>query len=364
MAVMVLYTQMSMRTPDLPPSVMTRLQTVEHQAKRAGDLIQQILDFSRRAVFERQPVDLLPLLQEQVKLLERTLPENIEISLRCRFESKVGQSDDYTVNADPTRIQQVIMNLAVNARDAMPAGGRLLIDLGRLVTVEKKDAPLPGMEKDHKAWVWVKVTDNGVGIPPDTLPHIFEPFFTTKSAGEGTGLGLAQVYGIVKQHGGYIDPTSELGVGTTMTIYLPALSVSKPDFLTQDPQAVIRGKEETILVVEDNPITRQVLIESLKHLNYQVLEAENGRVALEVIEQHGSEIGLVLSDLVMPEMGGKALVHALKQRDLSLPIVVLTGHPMGDTTRELEAAGVVGWLHKPIDLDVLARIVNRSLENH
>jgi two-component system cell cycle sensor histidine kinase/response regulator CckA len=362
MAVVVLYTQMMMRMPDLPAEVMQRLHTVEHQAKQAGNLIQQILDFSRRAVFERKPVDLLPLLSEQAEILERTLPESIEVELSS--EEIRGDAEgpaEYMVMADPTRIQQVIMNLAVNARDAMPAGGKLRIELGRLRVRGEREAPLPGMDKDQESWVWIRVSDSGIGIPADTLPHLFEPFFTTKAAGGGTGLGLAQVYGIVKQHEGHIDVVSEPGVGASFSVYLPALSVLHPESAPPARQALIHGNGELVLVVEDNTSTRRALVEGLRQLNYRTLEAENGRVALDLYQEQGDEIALVLTDLVMPEMGGEALARALRERDPSLPVVVITGHPMQDMAQELEALGVIDWLQKPVDLDGLAKLVHRGL---
>ena len=365
MAVITLYTQMTKMMPELSPEVVRRLGTVEHQAKRAGDLIQQVLDFSRRSIFERKPVDLLPLLQEHVELLERTVPESIEISLVSEPPPQGADGpNEFMISADPTRIQQVIMNLALNARDAMPAGGELRIELGRLRIEGPQEAPLPGMETGHETWVSVAVVDTGEGVAPDTLPHIFEPFFTTKSAGMGTGLGLAQVYGIVKQHDGHIDVSSELGAGTTFTIYLPALSVSGPLAGAAAAQALVRGQGETVLVVEDNPITRQAFVESLEGLNYQVLEAENGRTALDLYQQYRSRIALVLSDLVMPGMGGKALVQALRQHDPSLPVIVLSGHPKGDSAEELEEAGVADWLQKPVDLDRLAKVVGEALRSY
>jgi two-component system cell cycle sensor histidine kinase/response regulator CckA len=362
MAVITLYTQMLVLMPELSPEVVRRLRTVEHQAKRAGDLIQQILDFSRRSVFERIPVDLLPLLKEHVELLGRTLPESVEISLVSQpSASGCDDQNEYMVFADPTRIQQVIMNLALNARDAMPSGGELRIELGRLRIEKAKDAPLPGMEAGAEGWVSIQVVDNGEGVSPEALPHIFEPFFTTKSAGGGTGLGLAQVYGIVKQHEGHIDVTSEQGRGTIFTIYLPALSVSGPRSGVQAAEALVRGKGQTLLVVEDNPVTRKALVESLEQLNYRVLEAENGRIALELYEQYGRQISLVLSDLVMPSMGGKALVQALREQDPGLPVVFLSGHPRVDTARELEEVGVADWLQKPPSLENLAQVVGQAL---
>ena len=236
MAVIVLYTHMALRRSDVPPKVRERLTTIDRQATRATDLVQQILDFSRRAVLERRPMDLVTFLKEQVSLLERTLPESIKIGLTYGM-------GEHMVNADPTRMQQVIMNLALNARDAMPEGGELHIGLERIGIEPGELSPLPEMEAGE--WVRVTVTDTGTGIPPDVLPRIFEPFFTTR-APLGTGLGLAQVYGIVKQHEGHVDVTTKVGEGTTFVFYLPALPVSQPEEprLSKMPD-LLKGQGET-----------------------------------------------------------------------------------------------------------------------
>lgn len=353
MAVIVLYGQMALRDPDLPPKLRERLTTIDKQAKHATDLIQQILDFSRRAVLERQPMTLVPFLKEQVKLLERTLPESIKIALDYG-------PDEYTVNADPTRMQQMIMNLAVNARDAMPGGGQLRLGLELIRIKDSKRAPLPEMKVGE--WVRVTVADTGTGIPPDVLPRIFEPFFTTK-APLGSGLGLAQVYGIVKQHNGHIDVTTKVGEGTTFIIYLPALPVERPGTtLPLETSGLVEGHGETILVVEDDPITREALVDSLELLNYRPLEAANGREAIVVFEQRGDEIDLVLSDLVMPEMGGRALFHTLRQKNPAVRVVVLTGYPLGEEIKELQAQGIAGWIQKPPSLEQLAEVIGRGLK--
>ncbi len=354
MAVIALYAGMSAQTPGLPAKMYERLQTIQEQAQRATALIQQILDFSRRAVLERRPMDLLPFMKEQAKLLERTLPESIKVEL-------VYGKDDYTVDGDPTRLQQAMMNLAANARDAMPEGGRLRITLERIQVQDPKQAPLPGLSAGD--WIAVGVSDTGIGIAPDVLPHIFEPFFTTKAVGEGTGLGLAQVYGIVKQHEGYIDVKTQVGQGTTLTLYLPALTVplSRPSAIemAQFP----RGHGETVLVVEDNAAARRAVVSSLEMLGYRTLEASNGEDALTLYSQHGRAIALVLSDVVMPEMGGRALLRALKERDPAVRVVLLTGHPFEEQEFEnLRAEGLRGWVLKPLSLEQLAHVVARALE--
>lgn len=350
MSVIMLYTQMDLRRPDLPSDLRNRLEVVAGQAEQATALIQQILDFSRRAVLERRPMDLKPFLGEVVHLLRRTLPETIEVTL-------VYEPGDYTVNADPTRMQQAIMNLAINARDAMPEGGQLRVGLEHLHVEKEALAPLPEMQPGD--WVVVTVADTGTGIPPEVLPHLFEPFFTTKKVGQGSGLGLAQVYGIVRQHEGYIDVSTRVGEGTTFTIYLPALlPPSRRDAFETDGGTLVEGRGETLLVVEDNEILRAALADSLRQTGYQVLEARDGEEALEMLEQH-PEIALVLSDVVMPVMGGRALADALRERGLSVPMVLLSGHPMGDQVTQLP--GVAGWMLKPPDLAELTQLLTRLL---
>ncbi|MBN1287738.1 MAG: PAS domain S-box protein [Anaerolineae bacterium] len=355
-AVIVLYVQILLKTADLPPRATERLQTIVQQAHRATDLIEQILDFSRRSVMECKPLDLVPFLKEQVKLLRRTLPESIKFDL-------VYEPGEYMVSADLTRLQQAIMNLVINARDAMPEGGSLHIGLARASFTEN-NRPLPDMKAGE--WISITVADTGVGIAPDVLPYIYEPFFTTKPPGQGTGLGLPQVYGIMKQHDGHIDAASKPGEGTVFTLYLPVLPARSDDAPDSDIQDLIRGSGEMILVVEDDAMTREALVESLELLNYRVLTACDGGKALVAWEQHRKDIALVLSDVVMPEMGGIALFHALKQKDRSVKIMLLTGHALDDQFEDhlenLEAQGLAAWLHKPPSLEQLSQAIKQALK--
>jgi two-component system cell cycle sensor histidine kinase/response regulator CckA len=352
MAVIVLYAQMGLRLPELPSDLRERLTIISQQAARATDLIQQILDFGRRAVLKRRPIDLGLFLDDQVELLRRTLPENIAI----RFTHKAGR---YTVHADPTRIQQAMMNLTLNARDAMASGGELRIHLDRIRVEEGGKVPLP--EMDAGEWVRVTVTDTGSGIPPDVSPHIFEPFFTTKEPGAGIGLGLAQVYGIIKQHGGHVDVATELGRGTSFVLYLPALTAESAKAPKSEAEIPSQGRGETILVAEDNRALQKALKAGIESLNYRVLAADNGRQALAILEEH-AEVALVVSDLMMPEMGGEALFHALRQRGLNLPVVMLSGHPMENEMVSLQAQGLAGWLLKPPSMEQLAQLIAQALK--
>jgi two-component system cell cycle sensor histidine kinase/response regulator CckA len=354
MAVIVLYTAMALQTSDLPPEIRQRLETIAQQSRRATDLVQRILDFGRRSVLQRRPTDLVLFLKEQVKFLTRILSETIRIEV-------VHRSGEYIVNADPTRMQQVIMNLALNARDAMPEGGRLLFGLDRLRIEVGQKVPLPEMEAGE--WVQVTVSDSGTGIPPDVLPYIFEPFFTTKFS-EGSGLGLAQVFGIVKQHEGHIDVSTQVGEGTTFALYLPALLVSRPETQMQELPPMVQGRGETILTVENDSVTREAMVTCLEMLNYRALEAANGQQALVVLEQHEGEIALVLCDLVMPLMGGLELVRELKQRRLPIKVLMLTGHPLDVVPRDVEPDVVVGWVQKPPDMAQLSEVIAQALQGH
>ncbi|MFZ5915929.1 MAG: PAS domain S-box protein [Chloroflexota bacterium] len=353
LAVIVLYTHIALRDTTLSPELRERLKIIDRQAKRATDLVQQILDFSRRAVLRRQDMDLAPFLEEGVKLLKRTLPESIQLELS-------HGPGVYAIQADVTRVQQVLMNLALNARDAMPHGGRLRVGLERLLVRANQMPPLPEMAPGH--WVCLSVADTGAGIAPEVLPHIFEPFFTTKLP-HGSGLGLAQVYGIVRQHGGYIDVETELGRGATFRIYWPALPGDELAVSEEEETGLSKGRRETVLVVEDDPIVRQVLVDCLEMLNYGVLEAANGEEALQVLDRRGDEIALVLSDWVMPVMSGGALAQHIRQRQLAVKMVIVTGYPLDELYRDGDPEIVAAWVQKPPSLEQLAEALARALRN-
>ncbi len=356
LAVIVLYAQ-TLQRDDIPVRDRERLRAIYMQAQRASSLIAQILDFSRRSVVERRPLELQPFLHELLQMLRRTLPETINVELRTA-------NGDAIVNVDPTRLQQALMNLALNARDAITAslasGTAATGDLS--ITLTRHDAswkpPLPDMQRGD--WVAIGVADSGAGIKPDVLPHIFEPFFTTKMPGQGTGLGLAQVYGIVKQHDGFIDVHSAPGKGATFHIYLPAICV-----LTSGPSeelAPVRaGGGELILVVEDEPAIQSAVGEILELLGYRVLMAGDGLEALETYQQAGGAIDLVLSDMVMPRMNGATLYHNLRSLNPHIRLVLFTGYPLDEPGRKFVEAESVPWLQKPFNAETLGAIIHRAL---
>ena len=270
------------------------------------------------------------------------------------------EAKDCIIKADPTRIRQVVTNLVVNARDAMPGGGELRVTSYRVRIRSDEKSPVPPGE-----WVCLGVSDSGTGIPPEVIPRIFEPFFTTKPKGEGTGLGLAQVYGIVKQHGGHIEVQTEVGQGTTFRIYLPAQEAEVPRELPpgqSESLATPHGKGETILIAEDERRVRESCKRILESLGYRVLTAPNGREALQTYRSTGS-IDLVLTDMVMPEMSGKDLIQELRKTDPPPRIVAMTGYVLAQDLRELKAEGNLDVIQKPLDVNTLARAIRHALDD-
>ena len=358
LASIVLYTHMTLRSEELPIQVRSRLEIIAQQTNHAAELVQQILDFGRRSVLERQSLALDSFLKEVVKLLRRTLPENISIDLDFT-------PDDYHIHADITRIQQVVVNLALNARDAMPNGGRLHISLSKVSNEPiycVNCGPIVG-----GPWVQITVSDTGTGIPSDVLPHIFEPFFTTR-APLGHGLGLAQVHGIVKQHDGHIDVQTQVGEGTTFRLYWPAMSVAEPQPIDDVSSDVEQGHGETILVVEDDAVIRTAVVDVLDMLGYRVIEASNGQEALDVCARCASDssgtaqnIHLVLSDWVMPVLGGLELVRELEKRCPTVRVVLMTGYPLTEEAKDVVPQNVVGWLLKPLRIEQLTDVVYQAL---
>lgn len=351
LAVIMLYSQLMQTAESLNDRDKKHLGIIVQQANRASDLIQQILDFSRQSVLEKRPLDMLATIREMVRMLSRTLPENIQLRV-------AHEHDLHTVNADPTRIQQMLMNLCVNARDAMPQGGQLIIELKHLNLDTQLKRPFPEMENGR--WTYIKISDTGVGIAEENLLHIFDPFFTTKEPGQGTGLGLAQVYGIVKQHDGHIAVDSIEGQGTQFSIYFPALLFPQPDAVSDSARQPHQGNGETILIVEDEKMTRQTLADILENLGYNIITAKDGVMALEKLAST-DHIDLILSDMVMPRMGGKELLQNLHQQHISLPVIILSGYALQEDMGHLRKLGMKGWLAKPPNLDRLAELISQTL---
>lgn len=353
MGVIVLYAQMLQRSANLLPKQTAQLSVIQDQAQHASNLIGQILDFSRRSVMSRSTVDLFPLVKEVTKLLERALSDNIRVKFTYSART-------FVVKADPTRVQQALMNLAFNARDAMHDGGVLRFALSSLVVDAGDTPPVPDMAPGE--WVCLAVSDTGGGIESENLPHLFEPFFTTKEVGKGTGLGLAQVYGIIKQHDGTIGVETATGVGTTFFLYLPGLTdvpqqAEKPDASLTD----LVG-QETILLVEDNKALREAVADAMTGLGYRIVALGNGAKALDYLTETAGQVDLILSDLVMPDMGGMELYRNVHQRYPQVKIAIMSGYPLDEEAKQLQSAGLLKWITKPFVMSDLAECVRALLD--
>lgn len=351
--VIILQMQLLRRSPRVNPEERHNLQTVHDKALQAAALIQRILDFSRRTALDLQPIDLVQLCREEATLLQRTLPRGITVTFQ-------HDGSDCRVKGDGNRLRQVITNVAVNARDAMPAGGHLRLSLS-WETVSGRE-PAPASNVPPGDWVRLEMADTGSGMDAEVLRHAFEPFFTTKPPGIGTGLGLSQVHGIIGQHGGQVVLQSKTGQGTRVIIHLPAIGHAP---LPPAPPSAPPGpgtSSTTILVVEDDDAVRSVLVQILMAMGYRCLQAANGARAVEELEAaEPGHIHLVLSDWRMPEMDGAELFQALQVRGWKLPMILVSAYPPGEHLHALLDQGLAGWLTKPLDLARLADLVARTL---
>ncbi|MBW1780340.1 MAG: response regulator [Deltaproteobacteria bacterium] len=319
---------------------------------RARDLVQQLLAFSRKQTLAYETVDINQTIDGFMKLLRRTIREDIEI------KAFLG-TDVQPVKADIGQIEQVIINLSVNAQDAMPDGGRLTLETSVIELDQAYAAVHPDAQPGE--YVMLAVSDTGHGMDEETQAHVFEPFFSTKGD-QGTGLGLATVYGIVKQHGGNIWLYSEPGKGTTFKIYLPVSEEAKaPKKTIEMPEIVLCGSE-TILLAEDNKMVSEVTHELLRRLGYPVLTAENGARALEILDRHDGPIDLLLTDVVMPEMNGRDLFERAARKRPGIQVLYMSGY----TDDVIAHRGVldegVPFIQKPFTMDLLATKVREVLE--
>ena len=324
---------------------------IKRCAERAADLTRQLLAFSRKQMLQPKVLDLAELLGDTGKMLRRLIGEHINLSFDFA-------SDLMRIEADPGQIDQVVMNLAVNARDAMPGGGRLRIEAhNEFVYGERAVANdlAPG------AYVRLTITDSGEGIPPEVQTRIFEPFFTTKEQGKGTGLGLSTVYGIVKQSGGTLKLDSEVGRGTTFHIYLPGIDEEEDLMMKVTGYALAHGTE-TVLVVEDDPSVARIAKRVLDRCGYRTLPAADGREALRVAAEFDGEIHLLLTDVVMPEVSGRDLAESLRAPRPGMRVLYMSGYTDDDVLRSSVASDQAPFLQKPFPPDVLVAKVREVLD--
>lgn len=329
-----------------------KIEQIQKAADRAAALTHQLLAFSRMQVLQPKPIALNAVVADMAKMLQRLIGENIELSIRPN--ENLGR-----VKADPGQIEQVILNLAVNARDAMPRGGKLIIETSNAELDEAYARLHPPLAPGR--YVMLAVSDTGTGMDAETQAHIFEPFFTTKEPGKGTGLGLATVYGVVKQSKGYVWVYSEPGKGTTFKIYLPWLD--EPAETTQaenDGLETARGNE-TILLVEDERDVREVAREFLALSGYTVLEAKDGAQAIEIVTSYPGPIHVLVTDMVMPGMGGRALAERLSALRPETKVVYMSGYTEYASVQQGELHQNTVMLTKPFTRTVLSRAVREVL---
>ena len=343
-----------MRLPTTHP-VRAHLEKVKDLGERAATLTRQLLAFSRRQVLDVKPLDLNAVVAELAKFLRRVIGEDVALRL-------IPGEALWTVHADRAALEQILMNLCLNARDAMPDGGELLIETTNVVLDEEYQRARPWALPGR--YTMLMVSDTGAGMDEETMEHIFEPFFTTKEVGKGSGLGLAMVYGLVKQHNGLIHVYSEVGKGTTFKVYLPALigpAEMEPTATVQD-MTVPSGKE-TILVVEDEDVLQDLLSMALKEQGYQVLLASNGEEALRIWEQERASIDLIIADVVMPVMGGRELYDRVQERGPDTRFLFISGYSVNGIHQRFLLEQELEFLQKPFTPVQLLKRVQAVLEN-
>jgi PAS domain S-box-containing protein len=345
------YTGLLKRLEPRVEGVQKAADVMEKAAKRGSVLTQQLLGFARKGKNESTAVDLTTIVEEVIGLLQRTIDKNIAIQRSFLPGSAV-------VIGDPGQLQQVVLNLAVNARDAMPDGGELTFDTAIVVLAADDCQRYPGTTPGH--YVRLSVMDSGCGISEDIRSRIFEPFFTTKELGKGTGMGLAMVYGIVRNHGGAIGVRSEVGRGTTIEIFLPHASEMTAVESPYRSAKAVPGTER-ILVVDDEDGVREVAADLLSSLGYHVTTAADGAAAVNHYRRAGDQVDVVLLDLAMPGMGGRECFRALKAINHDVKAVLCTGYGFNVAAQQLLDEGVLGIVAKPYELEQLSDAIAKAL---
>ena len=329
------------------------VEEIRKAAERATALTRQLLAFGRRQVLQPQVLDLNEVVANMDRMLQRLIGEDIQLLT-------VLDPELWPVKVDPGQIEQVIMNLAVNARDAMPGGGKLTIETGNVVLDE--DYARRHVSVKPGPCVMLAVTDNGCGMDQETQSHLFEPFFTTKKTGEGTGLGLSTVYGIIKQSGGNIWAYSELRQGTTFKIYLPRVEEAVKTYKPKVAPTASPGGSETILLVEDEEAVRTIVSKILQNKGYTVLEAHHGPEALEICQAHEGPIHLMVTDVIMPHMSGRELAERLTISRPEVRVLFMSGYPDNAIVHHGVLGAGTAFLQKPFTLNALEGKVRELLD--
>jgi CheY-like chemotaxis protein len=330
------------------------IEEIKNAGQRAAALTRQLLIFSRKQIIQPRILNLNEIISDIKKMLVRMIEEHIELKMNYA-------PDLQSVNIDPTQIEQVVFNLAANARDAMPSGGTLTIETENL-ELNEKHFQRPLIDKEPGPYIKLSIRDNGVGMDEETQTHIFEPFFTTKEIGKGTGLGMSTVYGIVKQNGGFIQVDSEKGRGTTFEIYLPAVEGStEPKTM---PSHEVSPGSESVLVVEDDHSLRKLVCNILEKYGYQVQEAPNGEEALKVIAENEKPIHLLVTDVIMPGMGGRMLAERLQSQQPDIKVLFMSGYMDQTISHQDLSAAELNFIEKPFSPQKLANKIREILDQN
>ena len=329
------------------------LEEIQRAAERSADLTRQLLAFARKQTVAPRILRLNDTIAGMLQMLKRLIGENIELAWQ-------PQAALWPVRIDPAQIDQILANLCVNARDAIPGIGKIVIETGNEVVGPKSCAEHAGFAPGEYAWL--TVSDNGCGMAPETLAHIFEPFFTTKGIGEGTGLGLATVYGIVKQNHGYISVTSRPGLGTRFQIYLPRHADKAALHRQKGPSPVPQG-HETILLVEDEPAILQITQKMLERQGYLVLAASTPGAAIHCAREYAGEIHLLMTDVVMPEMNGRDLAQNLFSLYPRIKCLFMSGYPANVIAHHGVLDQGVHFIQKPFIQGELSARIREALES-
>ena len=345
----------SLKMESPSPAATEILDTIKVSAQRGADIVRQVLFFARGVEGERVEVQPKHLLKDLESIIQNTFPKDIRLHIFV-------PNDIWTILGDPTQAQQILLNLCVNARDAMPSGGRLTVGVENFVVDEQYAAT--NIQAKAGRYVNISVTDSGMGVPKGILDKIFEPFFTTKELSKGTGLGLSTVMGIVKSHGGFINVYSEPGRGATFKVYLPAMKSTSEARKEQSGEfSLPRGNGETVLVVDDEAPIVIITSKTLEAFGYRVLSAANGADAVDVYVRHRNEIAVVLTDMAMPVMDGSTTIRVLMRIDPAIKIIAASGHNATAVAKASEA-GVKHFLTKPYSagnlLNTLRAILNEG----
>ncbi len=343
-----------MKKIDEKDCVIEYIKVIFASGEKGVALVDQLLAFSRKQALKPIIVDLYKVVIDVAKMLERIIGKHINIKINCSGKAR-------HIKADPIQMEQIIMNLVINARDAMPGGGNLIIDVSEVVLDKEYTKNIEGIEPGN--FINLKVSDTGEGIPKDIIDNIFEPFFTSKKQGQGTGLGLSTVYGIVKQHNGHISVSSEEGRGTEFNIYIPACEAPEPEVVEMKELQSIPTGSETIMFVDDEPTIRKLIVNTLEPLGYNLLEAENGYDAIHKSNVYEGDVHLLLTDVVMPGLGGKQTVKIMKEKRPNTKIILMSGHYMDETVGNLISSDIVeAFIKKPLTPSLIARKVRDVLD--